>query len=128
MFRKKVAMDIFPLVSINGYAFDVEFLFHSHIHGFRIEERAVEIKTEDRSSSIDLYSTLHILYDLFVLFKKTNYVYILRKKELRLKTKIRIFLLRGIIYPSERIVAFLLRVIRNPKVRKPKLLPISTSV
>lgn len=118
MFRKKVGKDIFPLVSINGYAFDVEFLFHSHIHGYKIEERAVELKIEDKTSSIDFYSTLRILYDLFLLFKKTNYVYILRKKELRLKTKIRIFLLRIAIFPSERVVAMLLKIIRNPKVKK----------
>lgn len=121
MFRNKVGKDIFPLVSINGYAFDVEFLFHAHIHGFRIEERAVDLKIEDRTSSIDFYSMLVILYDLFILFKKTNYIYILRKKELHSRTKIRIFILRMVIFPSERIVAFLLKVIRNPKAKKPTM-------
>lgn len=118
MFRKKVAEDIFPLVSINGYAFDVEFLFHAHIHGYKIEERPVILRIEDRTSSVDFYSMLRILYDLFVLFKKTNYVYILRKKEIRFKTKIRIFILRMIIFPSERIVHFLLQVIKNPKTKQ----------
>ncbi len=121
MFRANVGKEIFPIVTIEWYAFDVEFLFHANMRHYNIKELPITLDLKHKKSNIDFYDTVRILADLFILFKKINYIYILRKHELKFKTRLRIYMLRVIVFPTERVLSFFLRIFKSKKKRPVEL-------
>lgn len=64
-FTKKVAEEIFPLMRINRFSFDAEFIFLAHQKQYRIEEIPITLQNPTSSSVRILRDSLLMLRDLF---------------------------------------------------------------
>lgn len=54
MFRRDVAMHIFPLVTISRFAFDAEMFFLAHKFGYGIKQMPIRVKKDSRESRVSV--------------------------------------------------------------------------
>ena len=64
LFRGDVARELFPLVTIEGFAFDVELLFLALRRGYRVVEVPVTWVNDERTRVHALYDSMRMLRDV----------------------------------------------------------------
>jgi dolichyl-phosphate beta-glucosyltransferase len=64
MFSRKIAKDLFPMLTIDGFAFDVELLYLCRKMGFEIAEVPISWKHDDRSTIKPFRDSLMMFYEI----------------------------------------------------------------
>jgi hypothetical protein len=68
-FSAKTAREVVPLTTLNGFAFDAEFLSLAHLKGFKIDEFPINLDYKF-TSSVGYANGVRSLKDLYQIRKK----------------------------------------------------------
>lgn len=114
VFRRELRDVFIKNVKTHWYAFDVDFLYHVVMNGYSITSLPVVVKINEKWSWVNTSSILIFLKDLISLFKKSHR-WFLQRKSITLKSKIRISLLKFVIFPIENILdmIFLIKKLKS---------------
>lgn len=113
VFRKCIQNVFLENVSTLWYAFDIDFLFHVHHEGYTIHEKAVRINIDDATSQVSVIKVLNFLREMFRLFLKVEYKII--QKKISWNTSCKVYILRSVIFPSEKMLYWLIYLLKMLK-------------
>ena len=103
VFRKELKEIFLENVKMFWYAFDVEFLYNLEKKNYKIKELSVRVNLSS-NSAVNFFSIVRYLRELMIFYKKITFM--ASYKKVTLFTKIRLKIIKFIVFPIENFVNF----------------------
>ena len=118
VFRKELKNTFLENIKIFWYAFDIEFLYHIYKKNYKIKELPVRVNLSS-SSSVNFLSIINYLKEVVIFHKKISFI--VSRKKITFITKLKLLLIKSIVFPIENGVNFILYILMDSSFRKGNL-------